>query len=358
MDKKNKKQYSASGLQINKGVVMEQHKEPALSREIRLLSSTARRKMLEDWQPVDYLDDISIEQIIMVAKMARIIDERDGLPLYKKLMLCRRDNMMIMVDAVDDEPYISSQLGPLLHMKQACIGGLKLALKAAKTTDARILVYKNITDLELKIPHFIEGVKVQRIGGMYPAEIRPGRSFAEFAGRRMMLVGACALIHLYRAVCEGMMQTTVFVTVSGNCVANCCNLEVSIGMSVTDVLDRCGLSDSPTRIVVGGSMTGEAVADTDTTQILPTTRAVLAFKEDERDKKYLCINCGRCAEVCPVDINPMRIYRAMELGRGDLLQDMDFDRCIGCMCCSYECPAKLNLAAAIGSLIGKKGENP
>ena len=351
-----KRQGSKGGIQINKGVMMEQNKEPALSREIRLLSSTAKRKTMQEWEPAAGLEEVSPDEIIQVARMARIIDERDGLPLYKKLLLCRKAQMDIQVDAVDDEPYISSQLGPMLHMKQACAGGMKLAQKATGVSEVRILVYRNVTDLELRIPHLLEGFRVRKIGGVYPAEIRPGGAVYENEGRRSMLIGACAFIHLYRAVYEGIMQTTVFVTVSGNCVANPCNLEVSVGMTATDVLDRCGLSDNPTRVVVGGSMTGESVEDTDNTRITPTTRAVLAFKEDERDKKYLCIGCGRCAEACPADLNPMLIYRAMEMGRGDLLQYMDYDNCIECMCCSYQCPAKLNLAAAVSSLKRKKGE--
>ncbi len=342
--------------QGSKGVLMEQNKEPALSREIRLLSSTARRQEIPDWEPVTGPEEIDGDEIIRVARMARIVDERDGLPLYKKLTVCRKAGMDIQVDAVDDEPYISSQLGPLLHMKQACAGGMRLAQKATGAQEVTILVYRNIADLELRIPRTVEGFQVRKIGGVYPAEIRPDGPYTENEGRKTMLIGACALIHLYRAVCEGILQTTVFITVSGNCVAGPCNLEVSMGMTVTDVLDRCGLSENPTRIVVGGSMTGESVEDTDQTRITATTRAVLAFREDERDKQYLCISCGLCAEACPADLNPMLIYRAMEMGRGDLLQNMDYQNCIECMCCSYRCPAKLNLAAAISSLKRKKGE--
>ena len=345
------------GLQLSKGVMLEQNKEPALSREIRLLSNTARRKIMQDWEPAADLNAVSPDEIILAAKTARIIDERDGLPLYKKLLICRQQKMDIRVDAVDDEPYISSQLGPMLHMKQACGGGIKLAEKATGAADIRILTYRNITDLELRIPHSIEGFRVQKIGGVYPAEIRPEGTLQDSDGRRKIFIGVCALIHLYRAVYAGIAQTTTFVTVSGNCVANPCNLEVSLGMTVTDVLDRCGLSDNPTRVVAGGSMTGTTVEDTDNTRIAPTIRAVLAFKEDERDKQYVCIGCGRCAEACPASLNPMLIYRAMELGRGDLLRHTDYENCIECMCCSYQCPAKLNLAAAVSSLKKKKGED-
>lgn len=341
-------------LRLGKGILMEQHKEPALSREIELLANTAKRKEISGWSVPGRLEEVTPDEIIQVARVARIVDERDGLPLYKKLVHCRRAGMDILVDAVDDEPYISSQLGPMLQMKKEFGSGLRLAQKAAEAQQVRIQVYRNITDLERRVPRTIEGFRIQKIGGVYPAEVGPEGLFVETADRRQIIIGACAILHLYRAVFQGIIQTTVFVTVGGTCVADPRNLEVSLGLSITDVLDRCGLSQNPSRVVVGGSMTGQSVADTDNTFVTATTRAVLAFREDERDKKYVCIGCGSCTENCPSGLNPMMIYRAMEMGRGDLLQQMDYQHCIECMCCSYCCPAKLNLAAAIASLKRKE----
>lgn len=91
--------------------------------------------------------------------------------------------------------------------------------------------------LETKIPSFIDGVEVRRLQGRYPMEIRAFRRF----DKATFIAGAASLLHLYRAVTEGRRQTTSFVTVAGNCVSSPRNYEVTIGTTVGQLLDRCGL---------------------------------------------------------------------------------------------------------------------
>lgn len=332
---------------FRRGVRMEQHKEPALSAKLELLTNRPDYKVIEGAPPLEDIEKIESYEIIRRAKSARIVDERDGLPLFKKLRACVAKNVIIRVDCVDDEPYISSQMVPLVHLKDEFSGGLKLAQKAIGAQGSQVEVYRNMTDLESRVPMLMGGVRVRRIGGVYPAEIRLSRSLVQEDGNVYLYIGSCALVHLYRAVYQSQMQETTFITVAGNCVAHPCNMEVALGIPVTDVLDRCGLVDTPTRVVVGGSMTGETVDDTDQGVIAVGSRAVLAMKEDERQKRYNCIRCGRCTEVCPMRLNPMMIYQSILRGQDEQLQELGCQQCIQCMCCSFECPAKLDIAAVI-----------
>lgn len=341
---------------FRRGVRMEQHKEPALSAKLELLTLKPGYGVIEGASPIDDINDVEPYEIIRRAKAARIIDERDGLPLFKKLRACVAKNVIIRVDCVDDEPYISSQMAPLVHLRDEFAGGLKLAQKAITAQGAQIEVYRNMTDLESHVPLTIGGIRVRRIGGVYPAEIRSDSSLVQEDNEFYLYVGSCAMVHLYRAVYQARAQETTIITVSGNCVASPCNMEVALGAPVTDVLDRCGFSNTPTRIVVGGSMTGEAVEDTDGVVITVGSRAVLAIREDERQKRYACIRCGRCTEVCPVRINPMLIYHSILKGQDEQLAQLDCQQCIQCMCCSFECPAKLDIAAVIARYKRKKAK--
>lgn len=329
------------------GVMLEQHKDPILSRELETFVDPERIRVIPGLNPWENISQISPEDLIQVARLARIVDERDGYPLFRKLRRCMGQRVSVYVDAMDEEPYISSQLGPMLYRREECISGLMLACKAVNAADCAILVYQGITDIEVKIPRTIQGVPVQRIRGRYPSELLSAQSLVEENGHMSLYIGACALIHLHRAVYEARMHSTAFLTVAGNCVHNPCNLEVNIDTTATAVLEHCGLDNPPTRVVIGGSMTGESVPDTDEVLVRATTRAIIAMQESAADKKYQCVGCGRCSEVCPMGLNPMMLYKSIVMSRHDRAESLDHKMCVGCMCCSYVCPAKLDLAGHI-----------
>ncbi|MCI8622555.1 MAG: 4Fe-4S dicluster domain-containing protein [Provencibacterium sp.] len=336
---------------FSRGLILDQHKEPALSRDLRAFTSPAGTRALS-LPPAENPAALSSDEIIAYAAEAQIVDERDGLPLDEKLRLARmRQAVAVVADALDDEPYVSSQLNPLFKLSQQAIGGLQYAARAVGEPKTRIAVYKNLSDLHLHIPNTLYGVRVQRITGKYPVEIRAKLTDGP---EETLLIGACALIHLYRAIHQAIQQTTCFVTVAGNCVANPVNLEVQIGASFSQVLDRCGLFEEPSRIISGGPMTGLCIQDPDEETVQATTRAVLAFKSDRRDRNYHCIGCGRCVRVCPRGLAPVYLYKAAVLGNVSMLRRFDADQCLNCGTCSYVCPAKLDLSYRIrraGSLI-------
>lgn len=324
---------------LSKGIVLTQHKEPALSRPLVRFVNPQTEALTLDRPPVN-IASASSDDIIEIAKEARIVDERDGTLLYQKFLRVRGRATAVIADAVDDEPYVSSQINPMLKLRDEAIGGLMLCARVAKCDNVYIMAYKNITDIETRIPRSIGSYKVIRIHGGYPAEKR-------IRTLDKLVVGVGALIHLYRAVAKSKRQSTVFVTVAGNCVANPMNLEVSMGITVQQVLERCGILEQPTRVVCGGSMTGISIIDTEKTLITYTTRAVLAFHESRYDQKYTCIGCGRCEQVCPSGLNPMYIQRFVDNSYFAHLPPFDAHLCTGCGTCSYICPSKLGVASSV-----------
>lgn len=325
---------------------MEQCKEPAFSRDLRKFFNVNTNNITFDNTSFGPPDQMTPEQIIEVARLAGIVDERGGVPLFKKLAAVHKSGILTVVgDASDDEPYLSSQINPLLKKSELTLLGLNLVKTAIGAKHTFFTVYKNITEISVKIPRRIGTVEVKRIRGRYPAEYRIMDSFHKY--RPVLLVGVCALIHLARAALHGKVQTSCFITVAGNCIANPTNLEVSLGMPVMQVLERCGLSSEPNTIVLGGPMTGISCKDPDNTIVTNTTRAILAFNEDTKERRYKCIGCGRCVDVCPENLTPFYINKCIEHDRPSELRFYEIDRCIGCGTCSYICPAKLDIAANI-----------
>lgn len=331
---------------LYKGILLQQHKEPALSRDLREFLNADTIGVLMDRPAVEDPDALTPDDIIAIARDAHIVDERDGRPLFEKLEKFRASlTRLLVADAIDDEPYISSQLNPMLKNSAQSVSGLRLAQKAAGAAEAQFAVYKNLADLDIRIPKKLGGFPVKRIRGRYPAEYQASMYFA--AEEDVAMVGVGALIHLARAVAFNKPQTTTFITVAGDCIGNPTNLEVSLGMTVGQVLERCGLIEDPARVVVGGSMTGFSVMDTDNTLVTPSTRAILAFHEDFKNLNIGCIGCSRCAHACPEGLNPFYLYRSIQNRRYGLFRVLDAQMCIGCGTCSYVCPSKLDLSETI-----------
>jgi len=325
------------------GTVLEQYKEPALSRPIvRFVNPVSDNKLIE----LKKLTATSEQQaVIEVARIAEIVDERNGHPLHEILEKALYRTDMVVADALDDEPYVSSKMGPLLAFREEVAAGLDLCCRVAGCQEKMILVYGMIADIDTRIPRSIEKIKVIRVGAGYPGTEKD--RLKKLPRGKKLVIGAGALIHLARAAKQRKVQTTTFVTVAGNCVTNPMNLEVSVGMTVMQVLERCGLSEIPTRIICGGSMTGFAVIDADNTLVTYTTGAILAIRENKRDTHYSCISCGRCVRLCPANLNPMHIQKLARKGRSDDLEIYDPHMCAKCGTCSYVCPSKLDVAASV-----------
>ena len=161
-------------------------------------------------------------------------------------------------------------------------------------------------------------------------------------------VGTCYAV--YEAVELGKPLYERVVTVSGKAVATPKNLWVKVGTPVQAIVDSCGgESLKAKKAVLGGPMTGKALADLDA-YTHKTTSGVLHLSEKEAAayEPTPCVNCGKCADVCPMHLMPMNteFYSAAD----------DFESaekygnalaCIECGACEYICPAKRPLIQAI-----------
>ena len=327
------------------GILLEQEKEPALSKPFLPFYSSATLQS-QPFEPVALdLKAPSKEKLCEIARRANIIDERDGKPLADKLKQSTSKNIMtVCADAIDDEPYVSSQINPLLHCRTEIVSALQWVSSAYKAQETFIAVYKNMSALDTKIPASIEGIEVRRLEGRYPMEVR---AFDNQQKQHTLIIGSAALLHLYQAVTEQKVHTTSFVTVAGNSIANPCNLEVTIGTTFAQVLERCGISCPPSYLIEGSAMHGICIVDPEHTTVRADTRSILAFHVDRQERLYQCIGCGRCIEACPEGLNPLKLYRCVMTHHPKKAISLGLSNCIGCASCSYICPSRLDLAYTI-----------
>ena len=142
------------------------------------------------------------------------------------------------------------------------------------------------------------------------------------------------------------------MTITGDAVKNPQNFLVPIGMLHQEVADAAGgFKNEPEKIISGGPMMGKALF-TMNVPVIKTSSAILAMTEDEvaKNQPTACINCGRCAKVCPGQILPVRLAEFAEHGNEEQFLAYHGMECCECGCCSFVCPAKRQLTQSISSM--------
>lgn len=307
-------------------------------------------KPLADYDAMKHIDlhGISMEKLVSIAKRAYIIDETDGIPLFEKLQSFEQNGIsLIVADAVDEEPYVSSNINTLLQKGKQIEKAIKHISEALNDAKYIALCYSDIDDAKTVIPSNINGIDVKKITGKYPVRPRVHQRILSLdMGEKYGLVGTQALLHLYRAIYFGKKQNTTIITVAGDCINYSCNVEVTIGTTIEELLNFCGLKKHMSRLIIQGSMRGLAITNP-MLPVLHSTKAVIALSKKYKDKTLPCINCGKCTQVCPVQIAPNYILKYHRAGNKTGWKELHPEKCIGCGCCSYICPTRIELREII-----------
>ena len=92
-------------------------------------------------------------------------------------------------------------------------------------------------------------------------------------------------------------------------------------------------------------MMGMAMENLDA-PIVKNNNAIVLFDGHEAaaPRTTACIRCGRCVDVCPVNLMPANLEKAYDIEDVETLTRLKVGLCINCGSCTYVCPAKRNLA--------------
>ena len=59
-----------------------------------------------------------------------------------------------------------------------------------------------------------------------------------------------------------------------------------------------------------------------------------------------CIRCGKCIDVCPMQLMPVIMYKSTMTGDPQEMLKSNMMDCIECGCCAYTCPGCVPLVLA------------
>lgn len=314
-----------------------------------------------DWsaQPLPEMEDKTAGSILQRIRLAGIVGMGGaGFPAAVKLMPKQAVDCLI-INGAECEPYLTCDYRLMKEKTDEIHTGIMLLAKALKVNKVYIGIERNkpdcikafseydditVVDLKKRYPmgsekHLIYSCTGRKVGlGKLPAD----------AGAVVQNVATAYAV--YEAVELNKPLYERVMTVSGKGIIHPKNLLVRNGTPLDMIITYCGgMRDDSAMMIAGGPMMGPTMLSSNlyTTK---TTSGLLVTTSDEVDMSgpTPCINCGRCAEACPMRLQPMLIdFYAQANDFEKAAKYGGVKNCINCGTCAYVCPAKRSIVQSI-----------
>ncbi len=303
-------------------------------------------------------------------ELQRLIAERgvvemdgSGRSLFDLLAKMRQseERTLLVANAVFDDPWLAAERAVLSERAEAVAEGIEIVMKASEAASVALAATAESRGSAAQVVERLAAkgldVRMAVLGSKYPQRnlreldcaMRSFGKSADLDYDKIVPMGMSTLAAVYDAVRRNQPLVERYVAVGGDAVKNPAVLRVRIGTRIGDAIAECGgFIEDPERVILGSPLTGYAVSDLDT-PITKTTGAVVAVGKLRVGGTAVrsCIGCGNCREVCPVGLDPERLYKLSILARyAEVLEEGAGD-CHGCACCAAVCPSRLPLRATI-----------
>lgn len=314
---------------------------------------------------VDYMS-MTNEEILAVIKGAGVVGLGGaGFPTHIKLNP-PKDQVIdhIIVNAAECEPYLTCDYRLMLEESDKIVRGLQVMLKLHPNAKGVIGIENNkpkAIEVMTKACEGISNITVQPLVTKFPQGSEKHLIYA-VTGREV-LSGALpasagciidnvdTVIAIERAIFRGRPIMRRVVTLTGGGIKNPGNYKIRLGMTFKDIVDAAGgfkENDPPVKLIAGGPMMGPAMYSLDVATV-KTSSALLCLTKSEAyiPPERNCIRCAKCVEHCPMGLQPFLLNQCAIRGDGEGFVANNGLDCIECGSCSYECPAKRQLAQSI-----------
>ena len=318
----------------------------------------------ESVKPNKSLDELTPAEIIDIVKNAGIVGMGGaGFPTYVKLNPGKPIDA-VLVNACECEPMLTADHRVLLEYADDIIFGLLAEMKTVAAPKGIIVIEENKPDaiaLLREKTADIDSSEILEVSTQYPQggekmliKRAMGRSVP--SGKLPADVGACVSnVSTVKAIADaiktGMPLIERVTTVTGKYIPNPQNFIVRVGTSAADLVEACGgISAEDVLVKAGGPMMGFPQT-TLYTPIMKGSNGIIAIDKDETEPNE-CIKCGRCVDVCPMELKPLHYFKLVGAQDWQGCKDMNIMDCMECRCCEYICSSKLPLVTMI-----KQGKN-
>ena len=329
-----------------------------------VIESDGKDTLHESVKPNKDLDSLTPDEIIDIVREAGIVGMGGaGFPTCVKLKPAKPVDT-ILLNGCECEPLLTADHRVLLEFADDIIYGLKAILKTTGAEKGLIVIEDNKPDaielMQAKVAD-IENIEVVVAKTKYPQGAEK-TLIKRVMGRQVPRGGLPADVGVIvdnistvkaisDAIQTGMPLIERVATVTGEKIKNPGNYIVKIGTSVKEMIDYCGgTTDDDVLIKMGGPMMGFELSDLNV-PMMKGSNGIIAIDTDQTAEQP-CIKCGRCVDVCPMDLSPLYFAKYADEENWQGMKDMNVMDCVECRCCQYICSSKIPLVAKI-----KAGKN-
>ena len=324
-----------------------------------VIESDGLNTVHESVKPNKPLDELTGDEIIEIVKNAGIVGMGGaGFPTYVKLKP-NKPIEAVLLNGCECEPMLTADHRVLLEYADDIIFGLKAMMKTLNAPRGVIVIEDNKPDaielMQSKVENE-EGIEVCVAKTKYPQggekmliKRALGRSVP--SGGLPADVGAVVSnISTVKAISDaiqtGMPLIERVTTVTGKYIPNPGNFIVKIGTNTADLVEHCGgISGQNVTVKAGGPMMGFPQEHLNV-PIMKGSNGIIAIDTDETEPQE-CIKCGRCVDVCPMELQPLYFAKYVGAANPQALKEKNIMDCMECRCCEYICSSKLPLVTMI-----------
>ena len=324
-----------------------------------VIKSDGKNTLHESVKPNKDLDSLTPDEIIDIVREAGIVGMGGaGFPTFVKLKPAKPVDT-ILLNGCECEPYLTADHKVLLAYTDEVIYGLKAMIKTVGAEKGIIVIEDNKEDAVELMKAKVEGIdnievfvaKTKYPQGAEKMLIKNVMKRQVPSGGLPADVGCVvANISTTKAVSDaiqlGMPLIERVVSVTGEKINNPGNFIVKIGTNTKDLIDYCGgVKDDDVMYKAGGPMMGFVLSDTNV-PIMKGSNGIIAIEPDQT-VAVECIKCGRCMDVCPMELTPLYFAKLADAEDWMGMKEKNVMDCLECRCCEYICSSKIPLVSKI-----------